>query len=203
MRRTKKEALQTTESLLDAALDVFLDKGYSATTLQDIAEHAGVTRGALYWHFKGKEDVYRGLFERVHQMDMDLFDEVNDLDLIPFEKLRALVRSLIENVYLNRQYEKYVELSIMRIEYASFDKLNLEKTGIYEYALIQMESLAREAIEEDQISDKFPPQQIAKTLLLFIVGICRLKFTSPELFGDPAKNLQIVDNYLDCFLVPG
>ena len=197
MRRTKAEALETKEKLLDAALDVFLEKGFSETSLQDIALYAGFTRGAVYWHFKGKEEIYRELFERVHRMDMNLFDEVNDLDLLPFEKLRALVHSLIKNVYLNRRYSKYVELSILRIEYANFENLNIEKTGTYEYALILMEILAREAIEEGFISDRVPPEQIAKTLLLFIVGTCRLKFIAPALFGEVDETLENIDNYLN------
>lgn len=51
MRKTKSEAEKTRQHLLDAALEVFWRKGVTSASLQEIAEEAGVTRGALYWHF--------------------------------------------------------------------------------------------------------------------------------------------------------
>ena len=54
MRRTKAEAEQTREDILNAAIDMFYKDGVSKTTLNGIATHAGVTRGAIYWHFKNK-----------------------------------------------------------------------------------------------------------------------------------------------------
>lgn len=65
MRRTKEEAAVTRSTLLKAALTVFSTKGYDATTLDDIASAAKVTRGAIYWHFKGKADLYNTLIEEV------------------------------------------------------------------------------------------------------------------------------------------
>jgi TetR/AcrR family acrAB operon transcriptional repressor len=57
-RRTKEEADLTRQMVLRAALAVFSQHGYSATRLEDIAEAAGVTRGAIYHHFGGKAELY-------------------------------------------------------------------------------------------------------------------------------------------------
>lgn len=54
MRKTKTEAQKTRQHLLDAALEVFWRDGVTRASLQAIAQEAGVTRGALYWHFKNK-----------------------------------------------------------------------------------------------------------------------------------------------------
>ena len=64
-RRTKAEAEQTRHSLLDAAETLFLERGVSRTSLQDIATAAGTTRGAIYWHFKDKADLFNAMMERV------------------------------------------------------------------------------------------------------------------------------------------
>ncbi len=197
LRRTKEEALQTKEKLLDAALDVFLAKGYSAATLQDIAEYAELTRGAVYWHFKGKEDIYRELYERAHRLDMAIFDKVDGMELSPFEKLRVLAHSVIRNIYLDKQYSDYIELTTFRIEYAEFEAINREKASTNSFAVAVMESLAKRAIEENAISGRVSPQQIAKTLLLFIVGACRLKFTAREFYKDADDMIAIVDDYLN------
>ena len=65
VRRTKEEALATRNGILDAAEQVFYEKGVSRTTLADIAAAAGVTRGAIYWHFANKGEVFTAMFDRV------------------------------------------------------------------------------------------------------------------------------------------
>ena len=64
-RRTKEEALATRHRLLDAAELLFQAQGVSNTSLQQIAERAGATRGAIYWHFKDKADLFDAMMERV------------------------------------------------------------------------------------------------------------------------------------------
>jgi AcrR family transcriptional regulator len=70
VRRTKKEAAATRDALLDAALRVFRDRGVAHTSLEEVAAAAGVTRGAVYWHFKDKADLFTALCERV-QLPME------------------------------------------------------------------------------------------------------------------------------------
>lgn len=65
VRKTKEEALETRNHLLDAAEDVFHRLGYARTTLEAVAEAAGLTRGAIYWHFKNKSDLFNAMCERV------------------------------------------------------------------------------------------------------------------------------------------
>src|ERR1700760_3083095 len=64
VRRTKEEAQATRNRVLDAAERVFYEKGVSRTTLADIAQAAGVTRGAIYWHFANKGDLFNAMFDR-------------------------------------------------------------------------------------------------------------------------------------------
>jgi len=67
MKRTKEEADQTRQALLDAALATFSRKGFSATRLEDVAEAAKVTRGAIYHHFHSKLELYRTLIAEASQ----------------------------------------------------------------------------------------------------------------------------------------
>ncbi|WP_049722034.1 TetR/AcrR family transcriptional regulator [Gilvimarinus polysaccharolyticus] len=63
-RKTKADAQKTLDELLDAAAWLFHTQGVNQTTLNHIASRAGVTRGALYWHFANKDAVIMGLWER-------------------------------------------------------------------------------------------------------------------------------------------
>ena len=68
-RRTKEEAAITREQLLDAAERVFRERGVTHTSLAEVAAAAGVTRGAVYWHFRDKADVFNAMCERAHAPD--------------------------------------------------------------------------------------------------------------------------------------
>lgn len=76
-RRTKAEAEATRESILDAAEQVFMDKGVAKASLEEIARAAGVTRGAVYWHFRNKQDILDAMLERVRAPLGEMIDETN------------------------------------------------------------------------------------------------------------------------------
>lgn len=63
-RRTKEDAEMTRNQLLDAAQTVFFSKGVAGASLADIAHAASLTRGAIYWHFKDKADLFDALMQR-------------------------------------------------------------------------------------------------------------------------------------------
>ncbi|SDN72933.1 transcriptional regulator, TetR family [Halomonas shengliensis] len=89
-RRTKAEAAATREALLDAAEEVFLEKGVARTSLEQIARHAGMTRGAVYWHFRNKADLFRAMLGRVRVPFQELVREIDDASLSerPLEAIR-------------------------------------------------------------------------------------------------------------------
>lgn len=63
VRKTKEEALKTRQLLLDAAIEQFSRRGVSNTTLGDIADAAGLTRGAVYWHFASKSELFNAIWQ--------------------------------------------------------------------------------------------------------------------------------------------
>ncbi len=64
-RKTKEDSQLTRSRLLEAALDVFSEKSFSDVTLSEIAERVGMTKGALYWHFKSKNDIFLKLMAEI------------------------------------------------------------------------------------------------------------------------------------------
>lgn len=64
MRRTKEQAAETADRILDAAKELFLNNGYEAVSLEEIAASAGLTRGAVYWHFQNKHGLLLPLIKR-------------------------------------------------------------------------------------------------------------------------------------------
>jgi len=117
-RKTKQEAQETRNRLLDAAEQLFHERGVSHTSLQDIAVAAGVTRGAVYWHFQDKAELFNAMMERA---------------TMPFEEGMALSaanpqdRSLLNlrwgmvNVFHstmhNERTRRVFEIAMQKVEY--------------------------------------------------------------------------------------
>jgi len=64
-RRTKEEAQATRVQILDAAEQVFHSQGVSRASLAEVAKEAGVSRGAIYWHFENKIDLFQAMLDRL------------------------------------------------------------------------------------------------------------------------------------------
>lgn len=67
-QRLSTEEPSTRERILDAALDLFVEKGYEKTSLREIAERLGFTKAALYYHFSSKQDILMALHLRLHRL---------------------------------------------------------------------------------------------------------------------------------------
>src|SRR3982750_2323882 len=90
VRRTKAEAAVTREQLLDAAERVFRERGVPMTSLGEVAAAAGVTRGAVYWHFRDKADLIGALCERATLPLEPIFEKACALSTEdPMASLRA------------------------------------------------------------------------------------------------------------------
>ena len=95
-RRSKQDAQLTRDAILDAAARVFRDKGVARTRMEDIAQGANFTRGAVYWHFKNKTDVLLALSERV---SLPLYDQINQIIAArPADPLDAWRRHLLDSI---------------------------------------------------------------------------------------------------------
>ena len=115
-RRSKEEALATRHRLLDAAEHVFLAQGVAGTSLNDIAVAAGTTRGAIYWHFKDKSDLFNAMMDRVVlPLQGAILGEEQEGDPLP-ELKRALQRAFHQTV-TDPQTRRVFEVATHKVEY--------------------------------------------------------------------------------------
>src|SRR5919112_3179734 len=77
--------------VIDAAVEIFYEKGYSAAAIQDVADAVGMLKGSLYYYIDTKEDLLFEICERVHAQSLGILDEVAALDLPPIERIRAYI----------------------------------------------------------------------------------------------------------------
>jgi TetR/AcrR family transcriptional regulator, cholesterol catabolism regulator len=90
--RTKRRQRE----IIDAAAEIFHRKGYSETSVQDIAEAVGILKGSLYYYIDSKEDLLFQMLLEVHEDAKGIVEETGALDASPLEKLRAYVQRHVE-----------------------------------------------------------------------------------------------------------
>lgn len=81
--------------VIDAAVEVFYAKGYSAASVQDVADLVGVLKGSLYHYISSKEDLLFRIFEGSHKQAMQLMDDVSKRDLPPKQRLETYLNELV------------------------------------------------------------------------------------------------------------
>lgn len=170
-RRTKAEADETRTKLLDAAEEVFFEKGVSRTSLGDIAERAGATRGAVYWHFKDKVDIFSEVLGRVCMP----FDELCDNTFgeePPLERIRKSIRNVFENVSLDDRRRKVFDTAMFKMEYvgelATVRERHIESSAVSRAKFTQ--DLAA-AAQELNVTLPMPAEIAAQGLHALFVGL--------------------------------
>ncbi|MGY3886210.1 TetR family transcriptional regulator [Aeromonas aquatica] len=106
-RRTKEEAQQTRCHIMSTALTLFCQQGLAKTSLTDIANAAELTRGAIYWHFKNKEELFISLWEELcsplsHQLDACVDEQEPD----PLGKLRVFLKDVMCKISLEPAHQQ-------------------------------------------------------------------------------------------------
>lgn len=118
VRRTKEEAFATRQRLLDAAELLFQAQGVSQTTLQQIALKAGATRGAIYWHFKDKADLFNAMMERVTlPMEEGMRQAVDAGENDPVALLERGIMDAFRLATADPQVRRVFEIASYKVEY--------------------------------------------------------------------------------------
>lgn len=117
-RKTKQQALVTRQHILDVALRLFSQQGVSSTSLVEIAKAAGVTRGAIYWHFKNKSDLFSEIWElsesNIGELEIEYQAKFPD---DPLSVLREILVYLLEATVTEERRRLLMEIIFHKCEF--------------------------------------------------------------------------------------
>jgi TetR/AcrR family acrAB operon transcriptional repressor len=197
-RRTKEEALATRHRILDAAEVLFERCGVSRTSLHDIAQAADVTRGAIYWHFKDKADLFNAMMERA---TMPLEDSMAGASRAPDEDpLDFLQRRLVDALRLTAthpQTRRVFEIATHKVEYV--DELlavrDRHLAGRNE-CLAECERELKAAMRRGQLESKTSARTLALGLHAMVDGLIQNWMLDPDAFDLVRVGRQVLQAYL-------
>jgi len=168
VRRTKEEAEQTRDSLLAVAEQLFLEKGVAKTSLANIAKAAGVTRGAIYWHFADKDALFTAMHEQV-KLPFDLLMEEAIAKDDPVEGLRVATIKSLQNIVSDNRARSVFTILVFRCEQntANVPRDQQCRTGVID----KLEKVITKIHKQGKLTPTMNPQEAAHFLHCFMVGI--------------------------------
>ncbi|WP_336219067.1 multidrug efflux transporter transcriptional repressor AcrR [Citrobacter amalonaticus] len=117
-RKTKQQAQETRQHILDVALRLFSQRGVASTSLAEIAQAAGVTRGAIYWHFKNKSDLFSEIWELSESSIGELETEYQaKFPDDPLSVLREILVHLLETTVTEKRRRLLMEIIFHKCEF--------------------------------------------------------------------------------------
>lgn len=170
-RKTKEESEKTKEILLAAAEYLFLQKGVASTSLEDIARHAGMTRGAVYWHFENKQALFNSMHERVCLPFEQDFQQVLQADN-PLQALYDHCIYVMHHITHDERMRNIVTILLLKCEETDPTQSNVERMRREREDIIRQFSTAfAKAANAKEIAQHITPEIAAMTLHALIHGM--------------------------------
>jgi AcrR family transcriptional regulator len=184
VKRTKEEAAVTRAAVLKAALSVFSAKGYAAATLDDVAKAAKVTRGAIYWHFKSKADLYNTLTQELSARGASVVQQAVAEGGTLIEILRRVFIRQCALIEDDKEARAVMELALFKTGLDPDLQAGRKKQLEAGNALVEgIADAMRQGIAQGVLRKDMDPFDMARAFIAFENGAIQLWLASPKSFS--------------------
>ena len=198
-RKTKLQAQETRQHILDAAVQEFSRRGVSATSLTDIATVAGVTRGAIYWHFKNKVELFNEIWHNAESTIYALEHEYQAK--YPDDPLHVLTETLIyilESTVSNTEWRALMEIVFHKCEFVGEMALFQEvRQELYAECYERIEEILESCIAHQQLPADLHCRRAAILLRAHITGLMENWLFVPGTFDLKANSRILIATLID------
>ncbi len=174
MRRTKAEAEETRQNILCAAERVFFEKGVANATMEEVASAAGVTRGAIYWHFANKTDLFLELYNavKIPQEDMVARDIETDQCEDILGDIERVASDWLDVMSVDEQRQRVFAI-LLRCDYAGDLSPVLERQQeVDEHHTKILTTAFGRALNRGQMDRRWTPEAATNLLKWTMQGLC-------------------------------
>jgi TetR/AcrR family acrAB operon transcriptional repressor len=197
-RKTKEEALKTRETILDAAVRIFALRGVSRTTLANIAKEAGVTRGAIYWHFTNKEDLLGALWEQLllpFQPLVRVSENPDEPD--PLGKLKQTYINFFQIMKEDSRLLQLYQILLNKCEAVEdTGTLHLHRVHCHLEGQRKIEQILRNAIAQGQLPENLDVRMGSIATIAFIDGLVANWIMFPDILNVRREIPAILDGLI-------
>lgn len=198
-RKTKAECEETRERLLDAAEEVFLEKGLSCTSIEAIARRAGMTRGAFYWHFRDKAELFDAMVGRVRPPLSEIAEQLaGGSDDDPLEVVRSLCRSGLEQLAADPRHRRVYTILLHRCEQTNQSDSAVKRQEEVNRDVVRLlEEHFTRASEKGVLNRRVSARAAAWALHAYMTGVFSRYLYDPEAFDPGAQSDELMSLFFD------
>lgn len=198
-RKTKLQALETRQQILDAAVQAFSARGVASTSLTDIANAAGVTRGAIYWHFKNKVELFNEVWgeceSQMHDLELEYQTKFPNN---PLCILREMLIYFLRATVIDPRRRVLMEIIFHKCEFVGeMTSVHEARKALYMEGYGKIERILQRCIEAEQLPANLHPRQAAIILRAYITGLMENWLFVPESFDLAGQAPQLIDTYIE------
>lgn len=200
-RKTKAQALETRRHILDVALHLFSQKGVASTSLVDIALAAGVSRGAIYWNFKNKSELFSEIWRLTEETigDVELEYQAkfpND----PLSVIRELLIYILQATVCEERRRLMTEIVFHKCEFVGeLAAFHQARRVLYMQTNGRIEASLQRCIDVGSMPEGLNLSDAVIILRSFITGLIENWLVDPEHFDLYAKARGCVTSLLEMF----
>lgn len=197
MRRTKAKADNTRAAILTAAELLFFKKGVSHTSLEQIARQAGVTRGAVYWHFQNKAHLFNEMLNQVRLPAEQIAEHISQCDPNnPIIGLRHLCSEALLAMGTDERKRRIFTILLRRCEFTDDLREAEERHEAFINEFIGLcEQLFKQPATLKRLHPEMTPRLAAIALHAMLLGLLSDWLRDPLLF-----DLKLAGSMLDALL---
>jgi TetR/AcrR family acrAB operon transcriptional repressor len=173
MRRTKARAKETREQILLAAEKVFYEKGVAHASMEDVARAAGVTRGAIYWHFANRADLVLELYNSLPMPQEELIArelEAENADV--FGVLERVGREWLELLAADEHRQRILSILLRCDHTGEFSAISERQNDLDDEHMQVLEAAFAKAEGQGKLGSTWTPRSAAAMLRWVIKGLC-------------------------------
>lgn len=180
-----KSSLNTKNSIIEAAIEVFVEKGFLKATLEEIAAKAGVTRGAVYWHFKNKHEIFSELHEMLSQpLNASILEDMKQNQDDSLQQLKELCIKLLIDLDNDSVRKKILTIFLCKCDYSCGMEDILEQQRQKKMNNIELLSnYFDRAKKSGCLSCEDDSKILAISLTCYMCGLVSEYLRNPELFN--------------------
>lgn len=172
VRKSKEDAEKTRQAVLEAALDVFSEKGYAKTTFDEIAARAGFTKGAVYWYFRNKADLVAALIiEYMQRKEMQVSQVIADgYHLDDLCKCFQMWAQLSQN---DLRYAKFNKFILCQMEWSESVLARVDKSllELKNFHLEKINKILVECEKNGELKDGVDIDRVTHIIIASYMGI--------------------------------
>ncbi|MEJ2678950.1 MAG: TetR/AcrR family transcriptional regulator [Gemmatimonadota bacterium] len=196
----EQETTSPPEVLLDAAFRVFATRGYRSTRLEEVAEEAGLTKGAIYYHFDGKEDLLRRAVQHRHAtVFAEMQQELEALRAPSSVKIRHVLRRLWQHLMEpSWGYAFRLMFGEVGLEFPAFFRMWVEEGPIQGWSILR--DVVQSGVDSGEFRRDVDPEVSARIIVSGLMLQAALQVHSSVADLAPCDVDRILDSAMELFL---